>query len=96
MNTNESVKSLQEYVNVPLAELVESTTNPRKTFDEKGLQETRRKHPQQKVCSCRSLCGPSTDHYEIVTGERPLPGLEAGRAWQRPRDCPGTQRRRVS
>jgi len=34
MNTKEEVKSLQEYVNVPLAELVESSTNPRKRFDE--------------------------------------------------------------
>jgi len=39
MNTKEAVKSLQEYVNVPLAELVESSTNPRKTFDEERLGE---------------------------------------------------------
>jgi ParB family chromosome partitioning protein len=35
----ETVKQLQEYVNVPLAELVESSTNPRKTFDEERLAE---------------------------------------------------------
>jgi len=39
MNTKEAVKSLQEYVNVPLAELVESSTNPRKTFDDERLEE---------------------------------------------------------
>jgi len=35
----ETVKQLHEYVNVPLAELVESSTNPRKTFDEERLEE---------------------------------------------------------
>jgi hypothetical protein len=39
MSTKETVKQLQEYVNVPLAELVESSTNPRKTFDEERLEE---------------------------------------------------------
>jgi hypothetical protein len=39
MNTKEAVQSLPEYVNVPLAELVESSTNPRKTFDDERLEE---------------------------------------------------------
>ena len=39
MNTKEAVKSLQEYVSVPVADLVESSTNPRKTFDEVKLEE---------------------------------------------------------
>ena len=39
MSTKDAVKQLQEYVNVPLAELVESSTNPRKTFDEERLEE---------------------------------------------------------
>ena len=48
MSTNEAVKSSQEYVNVPLTELVESSTNPRKTFDEETAGGTGRKHPQQR------------------------------------------------
>ena len=39
MSTKEAVQSLPEYVNVPLAELVESSTNPRKTFDAERLEE---------------------------------------------------------
>lgn len=38
MSTKDAVKQLQEYVTVPLAELVESSTNPRKTFDEERLE----------------------------------------------------------
>jgi hypothetical protein len=34
-----SEKRRQEYVNVPLGELVESSTNPGKTFDKEGLEE---------------------------------------------------------
>jgi hypothetical protein len=39
MKTKEAVQATQEYVNVLLAELVESVTNPRKTFDEERLEE---------------------------------------------------------
>jgi hypothetical protein len=39
MSTKEAMKQSQEYVNVPLGELVESSTNPRKTFDKEGLVE---------------------------------------------------------
>lgn len=39
MNTKEAAKSLREYVAVPLTELVESSTNPRRTFDEARLEE---------------------------------------------------------
>src|SRR5258707_11420570 len=69
MNTNEAVKSLQEYVNVPLAELVESTTNPRKTFDEKGLQELA-ESIRSKGVLLPLLVRPVNGHYEIVAGER--------------------------
>jgi len=37
MNTKEAVKPLHEYVNAPLAELVESSTNPRKALDEEKI-----------------------------------------------------------
>jgi hypothetical protein len=37
MSTTEAVKSSKEYMNVPIAELIESTTNPRKVFDQSFL-----------------------------------------------------------
>ena len=36
MNT---ASSLKEYVEIPMKELVESSTNPRKSFDEAALDE---------------------------------------------------------
>ena len=69
MNTKEAVKPLPEYVNVPLAELVESTTNPRKMFDEKGLQELA-ESIRSKGVLLPLLTRPVNGHYEIVTGER--------------------------
>ena len=39
MSTKAAARSSQEYVTVPLAELVESSTNPRKTFNEERLEE---------------------------------------------------------
>jgi ParB family chromosome partitioning protein len=38
MNAQEAVKSLEEYVNFSLTVLAESSTNPRKTFDEEKLE----------------------------------------------------------
>jgi hypothetical protein len=39
MNAKEAVNSLPEYLTVPLADLVESSTNPRRAFDEERLAE---------------------------------------------------------
>ncbi len=69
MNTKEEVKSLQEYVNVPLAELVESSTNPRKTFDEEGLEELAESIRSKGVLS-PLLTRKVNGHFEIVSGAR--------------------------
>jgi len=69
MNTKEEVKSLQEYVNVPLAGLVESSTNPRKTFDEEGLEELAESIRSKGVLS-PLLTRKVNGHFEIVSGAR--------------------------
>jgi len=80
MSTKEAVKPLQEYANVPLAELVESSTNPRKVFDQtflEGLAESIR----NKGILSPLLVRPVNNHLEIVTGAQryraaKLAGLE--------------------
>ncbi len=67
MNTKEAVKSLQEYVNVPLAELVESSTNPRKRFDEERLEELSESIRSKGVLS-PLLARKVNGHFEIVFG----------------------------
>jgi ParB family transcriptional regulator, chromosome partitioning protein len=67
MNTKEAVKSLQEYVNVPLAELVESSTNPRKTFDVERLEELAESIRSKGVLS-PLLARKVNGHFEIVFG----------------------------
>jgi ParB family chromosome partitioning protein len=67
MNTKEAVKSLPEYVNVPLAELVESSTKPRKTFDDERLEELAESIRSKGVLSpllARGVNG----HFEVVSG----------------------------
>jgi hypothetical protein len=39
MSTTETVKSLKEYASIPIVDLIESSTNPRKAFDEERLKE---------------------------------------------------------
>jgi ParB family chromosome partitioning protein len=67
MNTKEAVKSLSEYVNVPLAGLVESSTNPRKTFDEERLEELAESIRNRGVLS-PLLARRVNGHIEIVSG----------------------------
>jgi ParB family chromosome partitioning protein len=67
MTTKEAVKSLQEYVNVPVAELIESSTNPRKTFDEEGLEELAESIRSKGVLS-PLLARKVNGHFEIISG----------------------------
>jgi ParB/RepB/Spo0J family partition protein len=69
MNAREAVKPLDEYVNVPLAELVESPTNPRKTFDEEKLEELAESIRSKGVLS-PLLARRVNGHFEIVYGTR--------------------------
>jgi ParB family chromosome partitioning protein len=69
MNTKEAVQSLPEYVNVPLRELVESPTNPRKTFDDERLEELTDSIRSRGVLS-PLLARKVNGHFEIVSGAR--------------------------
>src|SRR5258708_29270491 len=69
MSTKEAMKPLQEYVNVPLAQLVESSTNPRKTFDEEKLEELAESIRSKGVLS-PLLTRRVNGHFEIVSGLR--------------------------
>jgi ParB family chromosome partitioning protein len=69
MSTKETVKPLQEFVNVPLAQLVESSTNPRKTFDEEKLEELAESIRTKGVLS-PLLTRRVNGHFEIVSGAR--------------------------
>ncbi len=69
MSTKDAVKQLQEYVNVPLAELAESSTNPRKTFDEERLQELAESIRSKGILS-PLLTRRVNSHFEIVSGAR--------------------------
>src|SRR3984957_10718371 len=71
MNTQEAVNSSQEqqYAIVPIAELVESNTNPRKVFDEARLEELTESIRRKGILSpllIRRVAG----HSEIIFGAR--------------------------
>src|SRR5258707_5085179 len=69
MSSIEAVKSSKEYLNIPIVELTESSTNPRKVFDEERLEELAGSIRSKGVLSpllVRRING----HFEIVTGAR--------------------------
>jgi ParB-like nuclease domain len=58
-----------EYRSIPIADLVESTTNPRKGFDETQLEElaeSMRVHGMLSPLTVRTVNG----HFEIIAGAR--------------------------
>src|ERR1700723_1375054 len=80
MSTTEGVKSSKEYMNVPIAELIESSTNPRKVFDQSFLEELAQSIRNRGILS-PLLVRPVNNHLEIVTGAQryraaKLAGLE--------------------
>jgi ParB family chromosome partitioning protein len=69
MSMTDAVKSSKEYMTVPIVELTESSTNPRKAFDEGQLEELAGSIRSKGVLSpllVRRING----HFEIVTGAR--------------------------
>jgi hypothetical protein len=69
MSTTETVKSLKEYASIPIVDLIESSTNPRKAFDEERLKELAESVRSKGVLSplvVRRVNG----HFEIVAGAR--------------------------
>lgn len=69
MSTTKETRVTQEYRNIPIAQLQESATNPRKTFDDARLAELAESIRSKGVLS-PSLVRPVNGHYEIVAGAR--------------------------
>jgi len=67
MSTKAAVKELPEYVSVPIGELLESTTNPRKGFDDQQLEELAESIRSKGMLS-PLLVRRENGHFEIVTG----------------------------
>jgi ParB family chromosome partitioning protein len=69
MNAIETTKISNEYSNAAMVELAESTTNPRKTFDEASLEELAQSIRSHGVLS-PLVVRRSQGHLEIVSGAR--------------------------
>jgi len=67
MSTKAATKALPEYVNIPIGHLVESSTNPRKTFDEAQLTQLAESIRSKGVLS-PLLVRRVNGHFEIVFG----------------------------
>jgi ParB family transcriptional regulator, chromosome partitioning protein len=79
-STTEAVKSSKGYMNVPIVELIESSTNPRKVFDQSFLEELAVSIRNKGILS-PLLVRPVNNHLEIVAGAQryraaKLAGLE--------------------
>ena len=61
-----------EYRNLPLAQLQESPTNPRRRFDERGLNELAESFKSQGVLQPLLVRSVSEELYEVVAGARRL------------------------
>src|SRR6185437_14766266 len=67
MSTTETTKGTQEYRSIPITQLKESASNPRKTFDEGRLAELAESIRSKGVLS-PLLVRRVNGHYEIVAG----------------------------
>src|ERR1700682_743794 len=85
MSATEAVKSSKEYLNIPIVELTESSTNPRKVFDEERLEELAGSIRSKGVLSpllVRRIYG----HFEIVTGHGAI-APRSGQGWTKSRSA---------
>ena len=69
MTAKETTNVNETYRNIPITELKESPTNPRKVFDEASLEELA-ESIRSKGVLLPLLVRPLDGHYEIVAGER--------------------------
>jgi ParB family chromosome partitioning protein len=67
---SKAVAAISEYRNLPLSQLQESPTNPRRRFDEHSLQELAASFQTQGVLQPLLVRAIDTDMYEIVAGAR--------------------------
>jgi ParB family transcriptional regulator, chromosome partitioning protein len=69
MSTTKATKVTQEYRDIPIGQLKESSTNPRKRFDDAELAELA-ESIRSKGVLLPLLVRPRNGHYEIIAGER--------------------------
>ncbi len=67
-----AVESSNEYRNLPVAQLQESTTNPRRRFDERSLAELAASFQAQGVLQPLLVRTIEDDKYEVIAGARRL------------------------
>ena len=67
---SKAVTAISEYRNLPLAQLQESPTNPRRRFDEHSLNELASSFKAQGVLQPLLVRAIDTNLYEIVAGAR--------------------------
>ena len=67
-----AVQSNNEYRSVPVTALVESTSNPRKRFDAKSLEELAASFKAQGVLQPLLVRSIEEDKYEVIAGARRL------------------------
>jgi ParB family chromosome partitioning protein len=67
-----AVEVSSEYRNLPVAQLQESTTNPRRRFDERSLAELATSFTAQKVLQPLLVRSIDDDKYEVIAGARRL------------------------
>ncbi|MDE3062999.1 MAG: ParB/RepB/Spo0J family partition protein, partial [Acidobacteriota bacterium] len=67
---SKAVAVISEYRNLPLSQLQESPTNPRRRFDEHSLNELAASFKSQGVLQPLLVRAIDTDMYEIVAGAR--------------------------
>jgi ParB family chromosome partitioning protein len=69
---SKTVAVTSEYRNLPLTQLQESLTNPRRRFDERGLNELAESFKSQGVLQPLLVRSIDEDKYEVVAGARRL------------------------
>jgi len=69
---SKTVAVTSEYRNLPLAQLQESPTNPRRRFDERGLNELAASFKSQGVLQPLLVRAVGEEQYEVVAGARRL------------------------
>ena len=69
---SKTVAVTSEYRNLPLAQLQESATNPRRRFDERGLNELAESFKSQGVLQPLLVRSIDDEQYEVVAGARRL------------------------
>jgi ParB family chromosome partitioning protein len=67
-----TVQNSNEYRNLPVAQLQESTTNPRRRFDEHSLAELASSFQSQGVLQPLLVHTIEDDKYEVIAGARRL------------------------